>query len=539
MKASPAQLLAICVALCAVAPTRAANLVPNGSFEELNPHSPLHWNHSGIGVEWRLPAPDGTVQVILYNSIWCDVPTEPGSNYYLSFAFRSSTLPTVQFGGATPALQAQLPLTFLYYNRAFAYVTATGQFTRLTFTGDGTGQFMLDDVRLISVMNPIEITTQPLSQEVTAGGTAFFSVNAQGGPPIAYTWQREGTPIPGATNSYLLLTNVSAAASGQYSVLLSNVAGTVTSSNATLTVVPPPEIPVIVYHPQGDAFAAGYTYHLTVSAVGQAPLEYQWRHNGVELPGATNRVLTFAAIDATNAGTYEVVVRNDFGSAQSLPTTISITNATGGGYVSFNNYASGQRQPIFDVDGVTRLAGTSYAVQLYAGRSSHSLRPVSLVRYFSTGFLAGFFQGGNVLLPDVPPGATVYVQTRVWEAAAGVSYEDARARGGKFGASPVFTLTAVQHPQVPPLVPTVTFNLRAGQPQFTTGKLSVHERPPGDSVIWKLTGSPGFTYLVEKRTPPHNWSPLLLVTNATGTAYFTDTNAGPQNLNFYRTRLLD
>ena len=88
------------------------------------------------------------------------------------------------------------------------------------------------------------ITTQPSSQSVTAGSSVTFSVVATGTPTPTYQWRKDGAAISGATaTSYALSSPVSGDA-GSYTVVVTNAAGSVTSSSATLTVnavyVPPP-----------------------------------------------------------------------------------------------------------------------------------------------------------------------------------------------------------------------------------------------------------------------------------------------------------
>ena len=81
------------------------------------------------------------------------------------------------------------------------------------------------------------INTQPANRTVTAGGTATFSVTATGTGPFNYQWKKGGTDISGATSSSYTTPATSSADSGaQYSVVVSNSAGTVTSSSATLSV---------------------------------------------------------------------------------------------------------------------------------------------------------------------------------------------------------------------------------------------------------------------------------------------------------------
>ena len=80
------------------------------------------------------------------------------------------------------------------------------------------------------------ILTNPANQYVTTGGTATLTVTATGIPAPDYQWLKNGTNVPGATSATLSIPGAVVADSGSYSVIVSNSAGTVTSSTATLTV---------------------------------------------------------------------------------------------------------------------------------------------------------------------------------------------------------------------------------------------------------------------------------------------------------------
>lgn len=87
------------------------------------------------------------------------------------------------------------------------------------------------------------ITTQPLGATVTAGTSVSFTVAATGTDPLTYQWQLNGAAIAGATGTTYNIASASAAQAGNYTVLVSNPAGSVTSNTATLTVntpTPPP-----------------------------------------------------------------------------------------------------------------------------------------------------------------------------------------------------------------------------------------------------------------------------------------------------------
>jgi hypothetical protein len=83
------------------------------------------------------------------------------------------------------------------------------------------------------------VSTQPASQTVQAGSSATFSVIASGSPSLAYQWRFNSNSISGATNASVTLTDVQQADVGNYSVIVTNSAGSVTSSNAVLAVTNP------------------------------------------------------------------------------------------------------------------------------------------------------------------------------------------------------------------------------------------------------------------------------------------------------------
>jgi glucose/arabinose dehydrogenase len=83
--------------------------------------------------------------------------------------------------------------------------------------------------------------------------------------------------------------------------------------------------PQITQHPQDRTVAVGQPASFTVAASGVQPLAYQWRRDGVDVPGATSPTFTLAAAAAADDGaTFSAVVTNDFGSAESNPATLTV-----------------------------------------------------------------------------------------------------------------------------------------------------------------------------------------------------------------------
>jgi hypothetical protein len=151
------------------------------------------------------------------------------------------------------------------------------------------------------------ITSQPTNQTVVVDQTATFSVTASGTPPLSYQWTFDTTNIAGATNTTLVLPDAQLTDAGVYAVVVSNLAGSVLSSNATLTVLAPPSI---ITQPTNQTAYVGGTASFGVTASGTPPLSYQWSLNQSNLLGATNITLVLTNVQPNQAGNYAVLVAN-------------------------------------------------------------------------------------------------------------------------------------------------------------------------------------------------------------------------------------
>ena len=177
--------------------------------------------------------------------------------------------------------------------------------------------------------SPPAIATQPQSQTVTVGGSANFNVTASGTAPLNYQWRFNGTAMSGATSTALSLANVQTSQGGNYSVVVTNAVGSLTSAVAVLTVTTGGTAPTITTQPSSQTVVAGGNATFSVAASGTAPLKYQWTFGGSKLSGATNASLTLSGAQSGNAGTYAVVVTNNYGSITSSGATLTVTSAAG------------------------------------------------------------------------------------------------------------------------------------------------------------------------------------------------------------------
>jgi len=88
----------------------------------------------------------------------------------------------------------------------------------------------------LTVNVPAAISAQPISQSLNAGTAATFTVAATGTAPLTYQWRKDGTPILGATTASLTLSSAQSSDAAAYAVVVTNVAGSSTSSAAILSV---------------------------------------------------------------------------------------------------------------------------------------------------------------------------------------------------------------------------------------------------------------------------------------------------------------
>ncbi len=169
------------------------------------------------------------------------------------------------------------------------------------------------------------ISAQPANQTVNSGQPATFSVVATGSGTLSYQWQKSSTNISGATQSTYTIPATTAADDGsQFAVTVSDSAGSVTSSSATLTVN---SAPVITTQPSNQSATVGGTATFTVVAEGTSPLSYQWQKAGNNISGATSSSYTTPATALTDNGSqFDVVVSNSLGSVTSNKATLSVSS---------------------------------------------------------------------------------------------------------------------------------------------------------------------------------------------------------------------
>ena len=179
-----------------------------------------------------------------------------------------------------------------------------------------------------SIVAP-SITAQPGSVTVAAGQTATFSVASNGTAPMSYEWSKNAVPITGATSStYTTPATTSSDNGAKYIVVVTNSAGSATSSAATLTVTSTAVAPAITTQPVSQSIATGQDAIFSVAATGTTPMTFQWSKNGAAISGATaSSYTTPAAVISDNGAVFTVKVANSAGNVTSTGATLSVHTA--------------------------------------------------------------------------------------------------------------------------------------------------------------------------------------------------------------------
>jgi len=159
------------------------------------------------------------------------------------------------------------------------------------------------------------------------GNSVEFTISRRGVPADSYEWRRNGVRISVADpGERYVIASAQHGDTGAYTLVATNGAGTFESNIATLSVGP--VAPQIVVPPKSQTTSLGRVLTLSVGAVGNPAIRYQWQKDGVVISGATASIFRIPLTAVTDAGAYRVLVTNSLGTATSPEATIVITNPT-------------------------------------------------------------------------------------------------------------------------------------------------------------------------------------------------------------------
>lgn len=310
-----------------------------------------------------------------------DVTVVAGYNATFSVAATGSYPRTYQWYKGTPSSgTAVTGATSSSYSIAGVKPADAGSYYVTIDNGYGTATSTAATLS-VTPATPITFSGTGSSQTAHVGESVALYMYAYGSGPITYQWQKDGTPIAGATgNSY----SISAAATtdaAAYTLVATNAAGSVTSPAITLTVNP--AVPV-TFSSSATPVTITVGQSLSLSMYtngGSGPVTLQWQKDGAVISGATSTSYYKSSVTSADAGNYTLVATNPAGSTTSpaivvtvnLPVAPSVTtppadaSVAQGNFVQFSVTVTGSTPMTYQwlKNGVAISGATSQTLYLY------------------------------------------------------------------------------------------------------------------------------------------------------------------------------
>ena len=194
---------------------------------------------------------------------------------------------------------------------------------------------------LVSDGSPV-ILRPPVGLTAYTGRDVILRGTAAGSAPLAYQWLFNGTNIPGATNTSLVISSIQSGNAGSYQLIVSNAVNTALSLRAPLTVISNNTLGFLGA-PASQTNYQGSKVSLGVIVSGNGPLRYQWYFSPTNtgspsvyaaIPGATNDTLVLDPALTVNTGNYYVAVSNQVAGITSPPAFLRVLFAKACGYLA-------------------------------------------------------------------------------------------------------------------------------------------------------------------------------------------------------------
>lgn len=290
---------------------------------------------------------------------------------------------------------------------------------------------MISQPGVLTVDIPVVISNHPQSQPVCVNTSHELSVTLSAGTNVTYQWYFNGLTT-GTNSPVFTIPNFTVAEAGDYYVTITNGCGTVTSQTARLTLV---NNFTITQQPVGVSVCENGAASFSVTA-SQPGVSYQWRKDGVDIPGATASSIILNIVTLPDNGSaYSCVVSNTCGAMTSNTAVLNVLTAV-----------TITQQPQSGIG----CPGQSYSIVLTASGSNLTYQWYRL----STGLIAGA-TGAAYNIPNFAAGnadtyycvvsndcGTVTSTNAVISAGAGIVITNPLPLSLCNGADATFTITA-------------------------------------------------------------------------------------------------
>lgn len=247
--------------------------------------------------------PAGTLNISLANGY---TPNDGDTFSLLSFPSKHGSFDLVVLGSATNGvIEVQLPTI---------------------------AQSVIAVYRVTNAPPPVQASL--LNQTNAAGSTVYFNAPAFGVVPYTYQWQFNGTNLVGQTNVTLVIPNAQTNNGGSYCVTVTDALLQTSNYCATLSVYASPSF---ASQPASQTVSNGSQLFLSATVSSPLPVQYQWRRDGVNIPGANSSTYIITNAQNWHGGTFDLLAASAVGVLVSTSAQVNVTSPP----LSFSNFPGG------------------------------------------------------------------------------------------------------------------------------------------------------------------------------------------------------
>lgn len=249
---------------------------------------------------------------------------------------------TTIYGGSisfTPTVAGTQPMTYQWKRDGVALSGATGSwYSHSSATSADSGLYTLTATNSVGTVTSASVAVtvyaaiapvingQSSNVTVNYGTSLSLSASISGTLPMAYQWKKDGVNVASGPSSSYFKSDVTTADAGQYTLTVTNAAGTVTSAVITVT-VNTPVAPVISNLPSSLNVSYGESFSFSPAISGTQPMTYQWKKDGVNVANGTSSYYSKSNVTTVDAGQYTLSVTNSVGTVTSAPIAVTINPA--------------------------------------------------------------------------------------------------------------------------------------------------------------------------------------------------------------------
>ncbi|MDA7510623.1 immunoglobulin domain-containing protein, partial [Verrucomicrobia bacterium] len=189
---------------------------------------------------------------------------------------------------------------------------------------NGQGSVLFSDGALLSLRQPVVITSEPDDQRVALGALLELSFQIVGDPPYSIHWEKDEEIIPEVSEAVFTIASVSDADAGTYQMVITSKGQEIRSRLITVDVLIPP---AITSQPKDQELVEGQSLALTVEVTGSLPMTFKLIKAGTVLFENQTGVFSFASVGSDLAGQLDIEASNEAGSVTTVPFSLTLTTA--------------------------------------------------------------------------------------------------------------------------------------------------------------------------------------------------------------------